>query len=230
MDKHTVSIRINKYLAQKNLATRRGADELIEKGLVYVNGVRAKLGAKVQESDRVEVRGKKQSYVYYAYNKPVGVITHSPQRGEKDVKTAVKLSDVFPIGRLDKASHGLLVLTNDGRITDKMLNPDRAHEKEYIVTTTAKLRPSFKKFMEAGVEIGEYRTKKCKVQVLDDYTFRIVLTEGKKHQIRRMCEAMHNGVKDLQRVRIMNIKIGSLADNAYRELAGEELQTFLRNL
>ena len=132
------------------------------------------------------------------------------------------------MGRLDKASHGLLILTNDGRITDALLNPKYFHEKEYLVKTKEKLRSSFKQKMEAGVNIGGYMTKPCKVKILNENTFRITLTEGKKHQIRRMCSALFQEVADLKRERIMNIKLEKLMPNALREIKGEELSTFLK--
>jgi 23S rRNA pseudouridine2604 synthase len=128
---------------------------------------------------------------------------------------------------LDKASHGLMILTNDGRITDKLLNPKYFHEKEYVVRTSNKLRTSFKKNMEAGVEIEDYKTKPCKIKILSDFTFKIILTEGKKHQIRRMCAALFQEIADLKRERIMNIKLGTLKPNEFREIKGKELSTFL---
>ena len=169
-------MRINKYLADKKISTRRGADELIKNKKVFVNGKLAELGSQVSETDKVEVRGAQQKkYQYFAYNKPIGIETDSPKEG------------LFPMGRLDKASHGLLILTNDGRITDQLLNPKYFHEKEYKVETKEKLRSSFKTKMEAGVNIEGYQTKPCKVKILNDFEFRVILTEGKKHQIRRMC-------------------------------------------
>jgi len=128
---------------------------------------------------------------------------------------------------LDKNSHGLLILTNDGRITDQLLNPKYFHEKEYVVKTSNKLRSNFKKKMETGVNIEGYMTKPCKVKILNEFTFRIILTEGKKHQIKRMCSALFQEVADLKRERIMNIKLGTLKDGSLREIKGEELSTFL---
>jgi len=210
-------IRINKYLADKGLATRRGADALIEAGKVFVNGTQAVLGQKVGIEDKVEVKGAEQKeYKYFAYNKPIGIETDSPQEG------------LFPLGRLDKASHGLLILTNDGRITDQLLNPKYFHEKEYVVKTLNKLRSSFKQKMEAGVNIEGYMTKKCKVKTLNDFAFRIILTEGKKHQIRRMCSALFQEVADLKRERIINIKLSNLKSGGLREIKDEELAIFLK--
>lgn len=225
-------MRINKYLARAGYATRRDADALVDKGLVLINGVKALLGSKVSETDEVTVeqKGPQKKYVYYAYHKPVGVVTHSPQLGELDVVQSSGLKDVFPVGRLDKDSHGLMILTNDGRITDKLLNPNSSHEKEYSIMTVNTLRPSFKENMEKGVDIGDAVTKPCKVRITGDKTFNITLTEGRHHQIRRMCEAMHNDVKHLERVRVMNIRLGRLPPNEYRKIEGEELETFFAGL
>ncbi len=215
---NTYPMRINKYLALKKISTRRGADELVAGKKVFINGKLAVLGSKVHETDTVEVKQKKgeeKTYVYYAYNKPIGVETASPKEG------------LFPLGRLDKASHGLLILTNDGRITDQLLSPKYFHEKEYVVKTKEKLRGSFKDKMEAGVNIEGYKTKPCKVKIVNDFTFRVILTEGKKHQIRRMCAALFQEVADLKRERIMNIKLGTLKPKGLREIKGKELSTFL---
>lgn len=228
----TYPMRVNRHLALQGIATRRGADELVEKKKVFINGKLAKLGDKVNEGDNVEVKhsGIQREFVYYAYHKPTGVVTHSPLHEEKDVVESSGLKGVFPIGRLDKNSSGLLILTNDGRITDKLLNPEYVHEKEYTVTVTNNLRPSFKEYMEKGIKLDDYTTKPCKVKIIGDKTFAIILTEGKKHQIRRMCEAMHNDVKHLKRVRIMNIKLGKLAPNGHRKIEDRELEVFLEKL
>ena len=195
-------MRINKYLALKKISTRRGADELVEQKKVFINGKLAVLGSKVNEIDLVEVKGAKtKEYLYFAYNKPIGIETGSPRE------------DLFPLGRLDKASNGLLILTNDGRITDQLLNPKYFHEKEYVVRTSNKLRSSFKKKMETGVNIEGYLTKPCKVKIISDFSFKVILTEGKKHQIRRMCSALFQEIADLKRERIMNIKLGNLKPN-----------------
>ncbi|MFZ2149976.1 MAG: pseudouridine synthase [Minisyncoccia bacterium] len=209
-------MRINKYLAWKKISTRRGADELVESKKVFINKKLAVLGSKVEQKDIVEVKGApKKTYEYLAYNKPIGVETDSPKAG------------LFPIGRLDKASHGLLILTNDGRITDRLLNPKYFHEKEYVVRTSNKLRSNFKQKMEAGVNIEGYLTQKCQVKILSPFTFKVILTEGKKHQIRRMCSALFQEVADLKRERIMNIKLGTLKPKGMREIKGKELADFL---
>lgn len=226
-------MRINKYLAREGVATRRGADELVTRGKVLVNSRVAVLGEKIHKGDKVELRGKTtpKKFLYYAYNKPVGVITHSPQLGEKDIKQSVKLSsDIFPVGRLDKDSSGLIILTNDGRVTDRLLNPKYNHEKEYRVRTLDPLRDSFKKKMEAGVDIESYLTKPCLVRKSGPTSFNITLIEGKKHQIRRMVSALYNTVVDLERTRILNVRLNDLKPNAWRPILGDELTTFLSQI
>ena len=224
-------MRINKYLAHQGIATRRAADELITRGKVLINGRVAKLGEKVQKGDKVELRGKTtaKKLLYYAYNKPVGVVSHSPQHEEKDIKQSVPM-DVFPVGRLDKNSSGLLILTNDGRVTDRLLNPDYEHDKEYRVRVQEPLRESFKKKMEAGVNIEGYVTRPCTVRKSGDKSFTITLTEGKKHQIRRMVSALYNTVVELTRTRILNIRLDKLATGTWRAITGEELATFLSHI
>lgn len=238
-EKPVYPMRINKYLALQGLSTRRGADELIEKKKVYINGRVAQLGDKVTETDKVEMkRGHTPAAprIYVAYNKPRGVITHSPdeEKDEEDIKMLLEespeLKGVFPIGRLDKDSSGLIILTNDGRITDRLLNPKFEHEKEYMVTTVQPLRPSFKEHMEKGVEIEDYRTKPAQVTVRGENRFSIILTEGKKHQVRRMVVAMRNEVKTLERTRVMNIELGRLPRGEWRYIEGKELATFLKSL
>lgn len=220
-----VGVRINKYLAMKKHSTRRGADELIKDKKVFLNGKLAVLGDKVNESDLVEVRfrGPKPTYTYIAYNKPMGLAT-------EDIITKLNLEKVFPVGRIDKESHGLIILTNDGRITERLLSPKYFHEKEYAVKTKEKLRANFKEKMEAGVQIDAEKTAPCKVSIVNDNTFKIILTEGKRHQIRRMCVAMFNEVIDLKRTRVMNIELGRLPDGAHRLIAGKELETLLKSL
>lgn len=224
-------MRINKYLAHEGISTRRGADELVARGKVLINGHVAVLGEKVNKGDTVELRGRSspKKFLYYAYNKPVGVITHSPQLGEKDIKQSVPM-DVFPVGRLDKDSSGLIILTNDGRVTDRLLNPDYKHDKEYRVRTLEPLRESFKKTMEQGVDIEGYLTKHCSVRKTGPKSFTITLTEGKKHQIRRMVAALHNTVVELERMRILNIRLDNLASGTWRAIEGDELKTFLAQI
>lgn len=227
--------RLNKYLAEKGYATRREADVLIERGLVFVNGKPAVIGQKVSEKDSVEVRGTTKKYLYFVYNKPRGVITHSPQGSETDIAQHISRTDIFPVGRLDKDSSGLIILTNDGRITDRLLSPKHDHEKEYFVTTVQSLRPSFAEHMQKGVNIGltserRYVTKPCTVRTRGERAFSITLSEGKKHQIRRMCAALHVDIQTLERVRIMNIRAHGLKSGTYRAIEGKELDTFLSSL
>jgi len=223
-------MRINKYLAHRGIATRKAADTLIEKGLVKINGRKAVLGDKVNQDDNVEVKGAQKKHRYFAYNKPQGVITHSPQLGEKDIVSSTKLKDVFPVGRLDKASHGLIILTDDARITDRLLSPSYEHDKEYIVKVRQELPNNLKKRLEAGVDIEGYKTKKCRVDVTGPKSFRMTLTEGKKHQIRRMCAAVGLDVVDLERTRILNIRLGRLPQGAHHQIQNDELKTFLSSL
>jgi len=225
-------IRINKYLSDKKIASRREADELIEQGKVSINGRKAKLGEMVQETDKVEVKGVLKKLVYLAFNKPKGIITHSPQKGETSIDDILKFdAKVFPMGRLDKDSRGLIILSNDGRITDRLLNPVFDHEKEYEVQVDRKISKEFIKQMERGVKLdGGYVTQKCKAEKTGDLSFSVILTEGKKRQIRRMCSALGYGVSDLNRVRIMNIKLGALQGAHCRVLSGKELDGFLSDL
>jgi 23S rRNA pseudouridine2604 synthase len=219
----------------KHISTRREADEIIKSGRVKINGRMAVLGDKVEENDEVKVdknfrKGKK--FVYLAFNKPRNIITHSPQKEEKSIENITQFRErVFPVGRLDKDSHGLIILTNDGRITDKLLNPDYSHEKEYVVRVDRTISPGFLKQMESGVVLGDgYRTKKCQVAKINKDIFSIILTEGKKRQIRRMCEKLERKVLDLKRIRIMNIKLGDLRTGKSRKIEGEELKEFLKSL
>ena len=229
-------MRINKYLAAHNYGTRRGVDTIIEKGQVFINGKRAVLGDKVQENDMVDVRrsGKQPTYTYFAYNKPVGLITLAQNKSEQDIvrslpKEMVQLH-LFPIGRLDKDSEGLIILTNDGRVTDRLLNPKYEHDKTYEVQTKLQLRTSFKEKMETGVDIEGYMTKPAKVELLSDKRFRITIREGKTHQIRRMVVAVFNEVTSLKRISVMNVKLATLAVGSYRKIEGPELEVFLKSL
>jgi 23S rRNA pseudouridine2604 synthase len=228
-------MRINKYLATRHISTRREADEIIKSGRVKINGRTAVLGDKVMANDEVVVHKnvlKDRKFVYLAFNKPKEIITHSPQRGERSIENITKLKEkVFPVGRLDKDSHGLIILTNDGRITDRLLNPDYHHEKEYVVKVDRTISPGFIKQMESGVVLGDgYQTKKCQVEKIDKQTFSIILTEGKKRPIRRMCEKLERKVIDLKRIRIMNIRLNDLKSGQHRNIEREELKLFLKKI
>ena len=225
-------VRINKYLAHLNYSTRVGADDLIKKGLVSINGRRAVLGDKINEGDQVVVKSKdvKKEYVYYAYNKDVNVSTN-PDVSSKDILKVTRFPvKVFPVGRLDKDSHGLILMTNDGRVTDRLLSPLYVHEKEYIVKVEPNFSDKFIELMSNGVHFDKFISKKCKVWRETKDTFHIVLTEGKKRQIRRMCEALHHNVINLKRIRIMDIKLDKIPLGSFREIKGKELEEFLKSL
>ncbi len=232
MDQQKYPIRINKYLAQKNYATRTGADELIKKGLVTINDRKAVLGDQVEEGDKVVVsnKAKGSKYVYYAYNKAMGISTN-PDPKSKDILKVTKFpTKVFPIGRLDKDSHGLIIMTNDGRVTDRLLSPKYVHEKEYVVRVEPAFSDKFMQLLGNGVKFDGFLSKKCKVWRKNKDTFHIILTEGKKRQIRRMCEALHHKVIDLRRIRIMNIELGKIPFGEFEEIKGEELDILLKSL
>ncbi len=231
--KDAYPMRINKYLAHKGVATRTGVDDLIKSSKVLINGKVAKLGDKVLETDKVQVRGthNKKKYAYYAYNKPVGIVSTNPVGDEKGITDNIKIKEkVFPVGRLDKDSSGLMLLTNDGRVTDRLLNPKYNHEKEYVVEVDRKFTPAFLKHMQEGVDIGEVVTKKAEVKKLGESRFGIVLTEGKNRQIRRMTEKLGYTVRKLERIRVQNIELGKLSLNDSREISGEEQVLFLKSL
>ena len=234
MDKNEqFPMRINKYLAHKGLATRAGVDELIKSKKVLINGSVAVLGDKVLSKDKVEVRDRhtKKDYVYLAYNKPRGIVTANPQGDEQGIeKTFSFQTKVFPVGRLDKESHGLIILTNDGRITDRLLNPIYDHQKEYFVETDKNLSPAFLKHMQDGVDIGDYKTKKTLIKKMGERKFSITLTEGKNRQIRKMTDKLGYNVVDLKRIRIQNIKLEKIPTNSYRKIIGQEKNTFLKSI
>jgi len=229
-------IRLNKYLAHTGVASRREADELIANGKVQINGAKAVMGQPVNDGDKVSGLGKTKAKSYYAYYKGRGVITHSPSDGEVDIVTRLAndygITHVAPIGRLDKDSEGLMILSNDGRITGPMLDPENGKEKEYDVLVDKNINGMFKKAMETGVDIEGYRTKEAviKANPKNDKRFSLVLKEGKKHQIRRMCAALGFQIQSLKRVRIMNIELGKLKPNQYRKLEQDELKEFLKQL
>lgn len=230
--KEIFPMRINKYLAHKNYATRRGADSLISAGKVFINGKRAVLGDQVTESDKVTIQGfEAPDYVYYAYYKPAGVSTVVSAVDEKSIEDVAKFPErVFPLGRLDKDSEGLLLMTNDGRLTDKLLNPKNDHDKEYLVTLEEEVTHAFLVKMNLGVRIGDYKTKKTKIRRVDKHSFEIILTEGKNRQIRKMCANLGFKVKYLKRIRVMNILLGKLKPNQWRKLTAVELKTLFKDL
>lgn len=229
-------IRLNKYLAHSGVASRREADELISSKKVLINGKVAVMGQKVEQGDEVRLVGKTKAKSYYAYYKGRGIITHSPSAGETDIATKLAndygITHVAPVGRLDKDSEGLIILTNDGRITGPLLDPENNHTKEYDVQVDKPVSSMFLRAMAAGVDIEGYTTKPATIERShkNDKRFTIILTEGKKHQIRRMCAALGYQIQSLKRVRVMNIELDRLKPNQYRKIHGTELQDLLQSL
>lgn len=231
-------MRINKYLALKQYASRREADTLVEQGRIFINGRKAVLGDQVEPDDVVDVRGaQSKKRVYYLYHKPRGVVTINAQDGEKEIRDITSFPEaVYPVGRLDKESEGLLLFTNDGRVADALLRPENNHEKEYAVEVHKPITHAFLTRMQQGVDIGSvgkikhYRTKPALVRRTHPKKFDIVLTEGKNRQIRRSCAALGYEVKKLKRFRIQNLELGKLRKGEFRELKGDELLNFMRGL
>ncbi|MEZ7172347.1 23S rRNA pseudouridine(2604) synthase RluF [Sporosarcina sp. OR05] len=228
-------MRINKYLSEAGIVSRRGADKWIEDGRVTINGQPAELGSRVEQGDTVHVDGKlvktEEQLVYIVLNKPVGITSTTERHIEGNVVDFVNHPlRIFHIGRLDKDSDGLLLLTNDGDIVNEILREEHGHEKEYIVTVDRPLTKEFIQQMEAGVEILDTRTKPCKVKQLGPRKFNITLTQGLNRQIRRMCSALGYNVRRLQRTRIMNIHLGNLPVGQWRDLTTQERQEMFQML
>ena len=225
--------RLNKYLSEAGYCSRREADRLIDAGRVTINDVIPEMGTKVASGDVVKVDGeivgkRKKDFVYLAFNKPVGIVCTTDTRVEKDniIDYINYPKRIFPIGRLDKPSEGLILLTDDGDIVNKILRASNNHEKEYVVTVDRPISQTFIERMAGGIYIEALgqRTKKCKVNKIDKYTFSIILTQGLNRQIRRMCDYLNYNVKTLKRVRIMNIEL-DVPVGKYRELTSEEFKT-----
>lgn len=223
--------RINKYLSEIGYCSRREADKLIDQKRVKINGKVPELGTKIQAGDTVHVDGQlvsepEEAFVYLAFNKPVGIVCTTDTRVEKDniIDFINYPKRIFPIGRLDKPSEGLILLTNDGDIVNKVLRAGNNHEKEYVVKVNKPITPDFIFKMSNGLPILDVVTKKCKVEQLNKFEFKIILTQGLNRQIRRMCEYLHYEVLKLKRVRIMNIKL-DLPIGEYRELTQKEMNT-----
>ena len=225
-----MATRINKYLSEIGYCSRRVADRLIKEGKVTIKGKIVEIGSKVGECDQVEVEGQiiekstKQKKIYLAFNKPVGIVCTTDRTVEADniIDFIEYPTRIFPIGRLDKRSEGLIFLTNDGDIVNKILRAKNNHEKEYIVSVNLPINREFIQKMSNGVEILETKTKNCFVKKLGQKKFKIILTQGLNRQIRRMCESLGYKVQSLKRVRIMNIKL-DLPTGKYREFTKEEL-------
>lgn len=222
-------IRINKYLSEVGYCSRRAADKLLEEGRITINGKIPELGTKVSDEDEIFVDGKsikktEQDFVYIAFNKPVGIVCTTDTKREKNniVDYINHPKRIFPIGRLDKPSEGLILLTSDGDIVNKILRARNNHEKEYLVRVDKPITEKFLDKMRNGVPILDTVTKKCEVEKIDTMTFRIVLTQGLNRQIRRMCEYLGYEVKKLKRIRIMNIKL-DMPVGKWRDLTDEEM-------
>tara|TARA_B110000046_G_scaffold19381_1_gene18392 strand:- start:14452 stop:15180 length:729 start_codon:yes stop_codon:yes gene_type:complete len=230
------STRLNKYLSEAGYCSRRAADKLIDEGRVTINGVVPEMGTKVLEGDEVKVDGKTilneaKKRTYIAFNKPVGIVCTTDTGVEKDniIDYIQYPSRIFPIGRLDKDSEGLILLTDDGDIVNKILRASNNHEKEYIVSVDKPISQTFIQRMSSGIPILETVTKKCEVQKLSTYEFKIILTQGLNRQIRRMCEYLNYEVQSLKRTRIMNIHL-KCDVGTYRDLTDEELNTLNETL
>ena len=223
-------MRLNKFLSETGMCSRREADAWIVSGRVSINGKRAELGTQVTETDEVRVDNhvvgtrKKKKKIYICLNKPVG-ITCTTEHGVKDniVDFIGHEERIFPIGRLDKESEGLILLTNNGDIVNEILRSEKNHEKEYLVTVDKPVTDTFLAGMAGGVRILDTKTKTCKVSRVGKYEFRIILTQGLNRQIRRMCEVFGYDVRRLQRVRIVNIMLGGLKLGRWRNLTEAEL-------
>ena len=222
--------RINKYLSEIGFCSRREADKLIEQGRVTINGEVPEMGTKISEEDEVRVNGKlvsqpkNKKMIYLAFNKPAGIVCTTDTKREKNniIDYINYPTRIFPIGRLDKPSEGLIFLTNDGDIVNKILRARNKHEKEYEVTVHKPVTKEFIQVMSSGVPILDTITRKCQVKQTGKKTFKIILTQGLNRQIRRMCEHLEYAVKKLRRVRIMNIKLDIPVGN-YRDFTAKEL-------
>ncbi|SDS76064.1 23S rRNA pseudouridine2604 synthase [Paenibacillaceae bacterium GAS479] len=228
-------MRINKWISETGYCSRREADKLVSDGHVRINGELALLGSQVEAGDEVVIKGQLLSthsrHVYLALNKPVGITSTTEAHVPGNIVDFVGHKErIFPIGRLDKDSEGLILMTNDGDIVNRILRAEGRHEKEYIVTIDRPVTPMFLKGMSEGVRILGSMTLPCKVTRVGERVFRIVLTEGKNRQIRRMCSAFGYRVRRLQRVRIMNISLGNLPTGKWRELSRDELQELFTEL
>ncbi|WP_319467962.1 23S rRNA pseudouridine(2604) synthase RluF [uncultured Trichococcus sp.] len=228
-------MRINKFISEAGTASRRGADKLITEGRVTINGKRATIGSQVEPGDDVRVNGNQiyvaRNNVYIALNKPVG-ITSTTEKGVKGniVDLVNHPFRVFHIGRLDKDSEGLILLTNDGDIVNEILRSENQHEKEYVVSVDRPITPEFLKQMSEGVKILDTVTLPCKVEQLSKYDFKIILTQGLNRQIRRMCEELGYNVYRLQRIRIMNIQLDNLPVGQWRYLSKKEKAQLFKEL
>ncbi len=220
--------RLNKFISETGTCSRRDADKLIEQGRVAVNGKLPELGAKVTSADKIMIDGKplksKEQFIYIAFHKPVGITCTTDLKDKDNIINYINYPKrIFPIGRLDKPSEGLIFLTNDGDIVNKILRSENNHEKEYIVTTDKPITAAFIQKMGNGVAILDTITKKCFVEQKGKNRFRIILTQGLNRQIRRMCETLDYKVIQLKRVRIMNVDLSNIKLGQWRYLTSNEI-------
>lgn len=228
-------IRLNKYLSDAGVCSRRQADRWVEEGKITINGNMAVMGQRVLLGDKVAVNGKpikkEEDKVLLAYNKPRGIVCTTSKVEKNNIVDYINYDKrIYPVGRLDKDSSGLILLTNQGELVDKILRGSNYHEKEYIVTLNKKITPEFLRAMGSGVPILDTVTRPCELEQIGPRTFRIILTQGLNRQIRRMCEYFDYKVVELKRVRIMNIRLGKLKEGTYRKIAGKELEELKRLL
>ena len=221
-------MRINKYFSNLGICSRRETNRLIEEKRVIVNGVLCEPGQWVEEYDEILLDGERvqaKERIYIALNKPVGITCTAAENVKDNIISYMNYGQyIFPVGRLDKESQGLIIMTNDGVLSNKILEADNLHEKEYIVTVDKTINDDFINKMSNGVDIGDVITRKCRVNKIDDNTFNIVLTQGLNKQIRRMTKAFGYTVIKLERIRIMNIKIDEIPYGEWRKLTSEELE------
>ncbi|MCI8872778.1 MAG: pseudouridine synthase [Lachnospiraceae bacterium] len=231
------SVRINKYLSEAGVCSRREADRQIERGAITINGKTAVMGDKVSPGDVVMYGKKKVSIeeeaVLLAVNKPAGIVCTSEKREKDNIVDYVSYPKrIYPIGRLDKNSHGLILMTNQGEIANQIMRSRNLHEKEYIVKVNREVTEEFLSNLSKGVYLKELETetRPCQVEKVGKRTFRIILTQGLNRQIRRMCEAFQYRVVDLKRVRILNIRLGDLKEGTYRKITGQEWKELQQQL
>ncbi|MBQ3782753.1 MAG: pseudouridine synthase [Lachnospiraceae bacterium] len=225
-------MRLNKFLSDAGVCSRREADRLVDAGRVFVDGKPAVQGQKVTGNQRIEIDHKpikkEEEKVLLAFNKPRGVVCTTSKKDKDNIVEYINYGKrIYPIGRLDKDSEGLILLTNQGELVDKILRGSNFHEKEYIVTVNKKITPDFLRVMGSGVPILDTMTRPCEIEQIGPRTFRIILTQGLNRQIRRMCEYLNYRVVELERVRVMNIRLGRLKTGTYRKIVGKELEELL---
>lgn len=232
------AIRLNKYLSDAGVCSRRQADRYVETGRITVDGVKAVMGQKVSPDQEIRLNGKligkpkaKKDKVILAFYKPRGIVCTTQKKDPDNIIDYINYPErIYPVGRLDKDSEGLILLTNDGDMMNKILCARNYHEKEYEVKVNKAITERFLKKMSSGVEILETKTRPCRVEKMGEQSFRIILTQGLNRQIRRMCESQRYEVRQLKRVRIMNILLGDLKEGQYREITGKEKRILLEDL